>query len=210
MVANRLRNEIVSGEYPAGTRLLQTSIAARYGVSTTPVREALVSLQSEGLVQLHPQRGATVFVPTVEDLAEHYEIRIALEMLAVRKAAERFLPEWAPSLTACLDEMATNPPEDRSVALNEQFHREIYERARRPRLVSLIAGLRDASSSYLHIYRAAPKYPQEHVDAEHRRILAACVARDPDEAAQATRDHLMRTVERVSAWLEAHPPRLAG
>ena len=63
----------------AGTKLRQVEIARRFGVSTTPVREALAALQREGLVRLHPQRGAVVFVPTVEDLREHYEIRAALE-----------------------------------------------------------------------------------------------------------------------------------
>ncbi len=92
-VAARLRQEIVAGELPAGQRLRQVEIARRLGVSTTPVREALAALQREGLVALHPQRGAVVFLPSVDDLREHYEIRIALEELAVGKAAERFEPD---------------------------------------------------------------------------------------------------------------------
>ena len=105
-VAARLRQEIVAGELPAGTRLRQVEIARRLGVSTTPVREALAALQREGLVRLHPQRGAVVFLPSVDDLREHYEIRIALEELAVGKAAERFERDWA----APLEEMLESAP----------------------------------------------------------------------------------------------------
>src|SRR5262247_1387502 len=94
-VAGRLKEEILAGERAAGSRLRQVEIARRFGVSTTPVREALAALQREGLVRLHPQRGAVVFVPTVDDLREHYEIRAALEALAAARAAERFEKEWA-------------------------------------------------------------------------------------------------------------------
>ena len=67
-IANALRQEIVIGQLPAGTRLRQVEIAQRFGVSTTPVREAFGLLQSEGLVQIDTHRGVTVFLPTVQDL----------------------------------------------------------------------------------------------------------------------------------------------
>src|SRR5918998_2869067 len=104
-VAERLKAEILAGERPPGARLRQVEIARAYGVSTTPVREALATLQRQGLVRLHPQRGAVVFLPSVDDLREHYEIRAALESLAAARAAERFEPAWAPPLEALLDEM---------------------------------------------------------------------------------------------------------
>ena len=98
LVAERLRAQIVAGELPSGSKLRQVEIARRFGVSTTPVREALAALQREGLVRLHPQRGAVVFVPTVADLREHYEIRAALEALAASCTAERFQERWAAPL----------------------------------------------------------------------------------------------------------------
>ena len=201
-VAARLRQEIVAGELPAGARLRQVEIARRLGVSTTPVREALAALQREGLVTLHPQRGAVVFLPSVDDLREHYEIRIALEELAVAKAAERFEPEWAQPLEALLEEMRTGPQADRYLAFNQQFHSELYARSGRERLVEMIAGLRDASSAYLNIFRAEDDFPVEHLDVEHHEILQACVARDPARASSAVRDHLTRTVDRVAKRLE--------
>jgi DNA-binding GntR family transcriptional regulator len=204
LVAERLRAEIVAGKLLAGSKLRQVEIARRFGVSTTPVREALAALQREGLVRLHPQRGAVVFLPSVEDLREHYEIRAALEAVAAARTAERFEESWASPLEALLEEMRTGPPAARYIELNQRFHTELYAYSQRPRLVEMIAGLRDASSAYLHIYRAAADFPVKRLDIEHRRILAACVARDGERAAAATREHLQNTVEHVASRLE-HP-----
>jgi DNA-binding GntR family transcriptional regulator len=142
LVAERLRAQIVAGELPAGTKLRQVEIARRFDVSTTPVREALAALQREGLVRLHPQRGAVVFLPSVEDLREHYEIRGALEAVAAARAAERFEAPWAEPLEALLQEMRDGPAASRYIELNQRFHTELYERSERPRLVEMIAGLR--------------------------------------------------------------------
>jgi DNA-binding GntR family transcriptional regulator len=204
LVAERLRAQIVAGELAAGSKLRQVEIARRFGVSTTPVREALAALQREGLVRLHAQRGAVVFVPTVEDLREHYEIRAALEALAAARTAERFAETWAAPLELLLKEMSKGPPAQRYIELNQAFHTQLYEHCERPRLVEMIAGLRDASSAYLHIYRAAKDFPVKRLDGEHRAILAACVARDAEAAAAATREHLQNTVEHVASRLE-HP-----
>jgi DNA-binding GntR family transcriptional regulator len=201
-VAASLREDIVSGTLESGTRLRQVELARRFGVSTTPVREALAALQSEGLVRLHPQRGAVVFVPTVDGLREHYEIRAALEALAAARAAERFDPARGDALAALLDEMAAGPGIERYLELNLRFHSGLYELAGRPRLVEMIETLRDASSAYLHIY-ATRDFPSDRLDAEHREILAACRAGDPQSAAAAVRHHLRQTVEHVARRLEA-------
>jgi DNA-binding GntR family transcriptional regulator len=201
LVAERLRAQIVAGELSAGTKLRQVEIARRFDVSTTPVREALAALQREGLVRLHPQRGAVVFLPSIQDLREHYEIRAALESLAASRTAEHFEKGWAKPLEAYLREMRGGPAAGRYIELNQRFHTQLYEHCGRPRLVEMIAALRDASSAYLHIYRAAEDFPVKRLDAEHRRILAACVARDPGEAAAATREHLENTVEHVATRL---------
>ena len=200
-VAERLKAEILAGERPAGSKLRQVEIATSYGVSTTPVREALAALQRQGLVQHHAQRGAVVFLPTVDDLRHHYEIRAALEALAAAKAAERFAAEWAPPLAALLDEMRDDVPAAAYIALNQRFHTTLYEHSARTQLVAMIAALRDASSAYLHIYRAAEDFPAARLDSEHRAILAACRARDPQRAAAATREHLENTVEHVASKL---------
>jgi DNA-binding GntR family transcriptional regulator len=183
------------------------ALARQLDVSATPVREALAQLEREGLVRSHPQRGFIVFVPTVADLRQHYEIRIALEELAAAKAAEAFDSRCARPLAALLDEMATGPPAERYLELNQRFHSDLYAQARRAQLLEIITGLRDASRAYLHIYRAAEDFPVALLDAEHRAILTACEDRDPPAAAAATRAHLQRTVDQVTARLEARGDR---
>jgi DNA-binding GntR family transcriptional regulator len=87
------------------------------------------------------------------------------------------------------------------IALNQRFHTQLYAHCGRPQLARMIAALRDASSAYLHIYRAQDDFPVARLDAEHRTILGACAARDPQAAAEATRRHLENTVEHVAARL---------
>ena len=204
-IAAALRADITSGKLAAGERLRQVELARRFDVSTTPVREAFAILQNEGLVRMHPQRGATVFVPSVEDLREHYEIRAALEALAIEKAAVNFTPADAPPLRALLDEMTSCADPDRYIELNHRFHMGLYQLSRRERLIALISGLRNASAAYQQIY-AAEGVPSDPLDTEHHEILAACEAQDPARAARAIRNHLGQTVVHVTDDLEHARP----
>ena len=203
-IAAALRQDIVTGRLAAGMRLRQVEIAQRFGVSTTPVREAFALLQSDGLVRIDTHRGVTVFLPTMPDLIEHYEIRRALEMLAVEKAAERFQAEDAPALAAILDEMRATSDPARYVERNQAFHLRLYRLSGRLRLVTMIEDLRNASLAYNHLYAAAdvPR-DAERLDAEHREILAACLAGDPERAAAAVRDHISQTILHIMRLLEA-------
>ena len=202
-IAVALREEIVNGQLAAGTRLRQNEIAQRFGVSTTPVREAFGLLQSDGLVQIDPHRGVRVFLPAIQDLIEHYEIRMALEMLAAEKAAVHFQAQDAPPLIALLDEMLATNNAVRYVELNQQFHLRLYRLGERSRLVTLIEELRNASLAYNHLYAAAdvPR-DAERLDAEHREMLAACQANDPVRAANAVRHHIQQTIAHVTKLLE--------
>jgi len=202
-IAAALRHEIVTGQLAAGTKLPQIEVAQRFGVSTTPVREAFGLLQSDGLVQIDTHRGVTVFLPTIQDLIEHYEIRMALEMQAVEKAAECFQAQDAPPLVAILDEMQATSDAVLYVERNQQFHLRLYSLSGRSRLVTMIEELRNASIAYNHLYAAAdvPRDAQR-LDMEHREILAACRANDPVRAASAVRHHIQQTIVHVKKVLE--------
>ncbi len=202
-IATALRDEIVTGQLPAGTRLPQVEIARRFRVSTTPVREAFGLLQRDGLVQIDTHRGVTVFLPTFQDLVEHYEIRMALEMLAAEKAAACFQSQDAPPLIAILDEMRATSDAAYYVERNQQFHLCLYGLPGASRLLTMIEELRNASLAYNHLYAAAdvPR-DAERLDAEHREILAACQANDPVRAANAVREHIHQTIIHVKKVLE--------
>ncbi len=202
-IAATLRHEIITGQLPAGTKLPQIETAQRFGVSTTPVREAFGLLQSDGLVQIDTRRGVTVFLPTIQDLIEHYKIRMALEMLAVEGAAECFQPQDAPPLLALLDEMHTTSDAPLYVERNQQFHMRLYSLAGPSRLLTMIEELRNASIAYNHLYAAAD-VPRDalRLDREHREILTACQANDPVRAANAVRSHIQQTIVHVKNVLE--------
>jgi DNA-binding GntR family transcriptional regulator len=199
-VAGALRAEIATGVLAPGARVRQRDVAQRFGVSTTPVREALATLEREGLVRVEPHRGATVFSPSEGELRDHYEIRIALEVLAVRRAATLCTSADAARLQALLDRMRETRDSAVYVELNQRFHSELYELGGNLQLSTLIATLRDRDGAYLYLY-AARQVPSERLDREHQRILDACLRGDADAAEAALRAHLGTTVEHVSRLL---------
>src|SRR3954454_17732051 len=88
-LAAQLQARVLSGEFPSGTRLRQETLAEEFGVSRTPVREALRKLQATGLVELQPNRGALVRGLSLREIRDAYEVRAELEALAAELAAER-------------------------------------------------------------------------------------------------------------------------
>ena len=209
-VAAQLREDIRTGLIPPGSRLLQVAVAARFNVSTTPVREAFAALQREGLLVGSAHRGVTVFVPTIEDFTETYEIRIPLEALATARGVENMTDDDIAALTRLVEQMKgslDNPAHYR--ALNAQFHATIYRASRRPKLTKLINDLRDDSEAYLNFYGSPRPHARYSLD-DHERILEACRTRMPARAAEAMTRHLERTVEFVSATLQEPTQEASG
>lgn len=198
-VADELRRLIQSGALAPGTRLYQVEIARRIGVSTTPVREAFTRLAREGLVRQDAHRGAMVFLPSLDELNENYEIRIALEELATRLAAERLAEDDLEALDDLVREMqATNDPHH-YLTLNRAFHARIYAAAGRPRLAELIENLRDAAAGYISLLESEddPAYAQQ-VQDEHERIAQALRARRPATAAKTMAEHLRNSADHIA------------
>jgi len=205
-VAQRLRELITAGELPLGSRLRQNEIAERLGVSSTPVREAFLLLAREGLVHQDTHRGAVVFSPTVADVQENYEIRIALECLAIELATRQLGPRQLDELDALLVRMNEALRTDLDLhtkVLNRQFHRTIYRAADRPKLLEWIETLRDTATIYQALL-IQPTVSDEYLDAvraEHAEIIAALRARAPKRAARAIRVHLESNCAQTMARL---------
>lgn len=205
-VAAELRRAIQSGELPPGTRLLQNDIAKRYGVSTTPVREAFTSLARQGLIQHDTHRGAIVFVPSIEDVRENYEIRIALEPLATRLAAEQLtepeldeIDEIAGRLGAVWSEHDAHGDVAREyVVLDGRFHRAIVAGCRRPRLTEIIDALRDTADGYPQVAAARKTSGfMERSQRDHAAIARALRKRNADRAADLAGRHLQFALSRL-------------
>jgi DNA-binding GntR family transcriptional regulator len=201
-VAAQLRELINSGEIPPGGRLRQTEVARRFGVSTTPVREAFVALAREGLVRQDAHRGVVVFVPSVEELEEIYEIRGVLEPLATRLAADKLREAELDRLDRIVAEMSTADPR-RYVELNRELHGRVYAAAGRPRLSEMIDGLREAAASYIsiNVTRYDEQYRRQ-VQEEHEGIVAALRSGAPADAARAVREHLAHNWPHVAGLIE--------
>jgi len=200
-LAAQLRREIRSGELPGGTHLRQTEVAERFGVSSTPVREAFAVLERAGLLTSSPHRGVVVASPTLDDLRENFEIRMRLEAFATELAVPNLTAADLGRLHELLDEMAPlSLAKDYAhyYELNAAFHDGIYELSGRPRLHMLINQLRAEPAAFLGLYARPPMHLDAQVsNAQHAEILAACEARAAKKAAKTMAEHLDDALGRI-------------
>ena len=194
-VVNSIRERILSGYYPAGARLDQQTLVEDLGVSLIPVRESLRQLEVEGLVQIHPHRGAFVAGLSITDLKEIYLVREVLEETAAQLAVPRLTAEKLDNLAALIEKMenATQANDyPRLFDLNRAFHFTIYEACQISLLIQMISGLWDRSRRYRQLYTHLPQRAAQAL-LEHKAIYAACQAGDPYAAGAAIRDNVRQT-----------------
>jgi DNA-binding GntR family transcriptional regulator len=204
LIYQALRRDIAGGVYKPGILRIRP-LTERFGVSATPVREALRRLESEGLVTLRNRR-IMIRELSRNELHEIFALRGELEALAISRAAERLdgdneLFTQLDALVAEMDHVATDDPEAWRRS-NQQFHMLIYAAARMDRLTSMIDSLWVAVEPYLRIYvHSAPRLDEAQED--HRQILAALRRRDGARAAEVLRRHLADTETLVQQGLDA-------
>jgi DNA-binding GntR family transcriptional regulator len=189
-VRSVLRRAILSGELAGGTRLVQAELAAVLEVSTTPVREALRELASEGLVRFDPHRGAVVQELSGEELAEIYAIREVLEPLALRRAVPNLTPGDLARLRQLHERMLVEPHSEEWVDANRAFHTAVLEAAASPRLCAIIRSLEDASVMYIGASLNEVPGLREDAVADHGEFLEALEAGDVEAAVAVAVRHL--------------------
>lgn len=200
LVAQHLRQGIISGEYAQNTKLLPKAIAARCGTSFIPVREALRILESEGFVVFRHNRGAWVTNLSISDLEDLYELRIELESQAVRRARpcdERDIM----LLRDIVDRIAIANRRNEArkvVELNRDLHFMIYRRSNSPRRLKMIEQLWLHAERYQHM---SVKIRHDAADAEHREVIEHLAAGDHNAAADAMSNHLTTTANLLHAAL---------
>ena len=196
-----LRRAILNGELQGGTRLVQAEIAATLDVSTTPVREALRDLATEGLVQFDPHRGAIVAELSIDDVHDIYEIRMVLEPLAMRQAVPHLSEALLDRLRELHRTMLDEPHAADWVDRNRVFHMAVYETTASPRLAAIIRNLQDASVMYIGASLKDKPSLREEANHDHADILAALESRDADAAVAALIEHLRTAID---AFDETH------
>ncbi|MDO9396759.1 MAG: GntR family transcriptional regulator [Herbiconiux sp.] len=182
-----VKGAILNGELAPGQALVETELAARLGVSKTPVREALKTLEGTGLVVIRPYTGATVRVFSDDDAVAVYDMRLLLEPEAVRRsiAAGADLDEAAAALAFA---RAAADGSERSIA-NRAFHRALYRHSGNPLLLQTLDGLRD-QIALISAGSWARSASWEHEAHEHDLILDAARSGDSETTARLVRAHI--------------------
>lgn len=188
----QLREAIILGELTPGTPLRLEDLARSLGTSISPIREAVRQLEALGLAEHVPHHGAKVVALEIDELRELFSIRLALETMAVRRAAELFDAadeETARGHLADLDDARRGRDARAAVRAHTAFHFTLYEAARSGWLLRLIRPTWDSCERYRPVLLGHGSLQDRHAELDEE-MLAACVARDPDRAATALHAHL--------------------
>lgn len=194
-VQGELRHAILDGTLAPGQRLRAEAIAERFDASRTPVREALLLLEREGLVDVEPHRGAVVRVFDAADLIDVYEIRALLESHAAARAATRICQpaiERLDELCALGDAGRGNTPEAvaEQIELNDEFHRLIVDGAGSPRLTAAMRGVAGVPRPFRTAFWASEDERARSLFS-HRELVAALRAGRPELAEAVMRMHIL-------------------
>jgi DNA-binding GntR family transcriptional regulator len=194
LIADALRAAIVDGTLAPGAPLRQDAIARHFSVSAIPVREALRQLESEGWARVEMNKGATVAPMSADEAREVYEIRAALESLAIRLAIPAHTPASLRHAEALCAAAAAETEPSLYAVRNEAFHMGLYEPAGRPQLFAMIATLHERGERYLRLKFGLPSYKGQS-DREHAALLNAVRRRDVARAQSLVSKHLLETGE---------------
>ena len=204
-VCSAIRDNILSGYYPLGSKLDQQSLATQHDVSVIPVREALRQLEAEGLVKILPRRGAFVIELSPPEIKELFHLRAVLEGYATELAAPRLSSAQLQGLNHILEqlEQATSHGDvPELLELNRAFHFYIYEAAESPLLMSILSGLWDRATVYRRLYGQIPENHHRFL-VEHMKILRACESGDAMASRQLMKDHILRFGRDILSLLDA-------
>ena len=191
--AELIRKAIVDGRLDPGSRLKEEELARELGISRTPVREALLVLQAEGLIESTPNRGATVRSYDAADLDDLYQLRALLEGFAARLAAARITAEEVDRLRDSCERFVALRADDDVTELvqeNVRFHDVILSAAGSQRLAQMVRGVIQLPLVYRSYVWYSPdqKLISEHY---HRQLTAALAARDAERAELVMKEHVL-------------------
>lgn len=191
-VYDALREEILIGARSPGEPLIEAQLSADLGVSKTPVREALIRLQRDGLVEITPYRGARVAMPSERDVHQACEVRTWIETQIARQIAEQASPELLRQLEENIeatDDALNRNDREGFVTTVLGFSELLLDASGNRYAKQVVESLRNVLALIANASRTTPGRARESIE-EHRAIHAALAAGDPDAAEQATRAHL--------------------
>ncbi len=205
----KLRERILSGEFAPGQVLNQATLARTIGISTTPLREALRRLKSEGLVELDAHRDARVTELTPEEARDLLEVRRSLDPLAASLAAERRtkadIKEIRESAEG-VEPLRRDFGVDHLIA-HRRFHAAIYRASHNDLLIATLDGLWDKADRYRRLGLAVERSQQERDEkaVEHARLAECVIAGDAEGAAAVMHQHIATSLGAKAAWRMGAP-----
>jgi DNA-binding GntR family transcriptional regulator len=203
-VADDLRRRIVDGEFASGFQLRQDALAAEFGVSRIPVREALMQLEAEGLVKIHPHRGAIVSELSMEEIADLFELRAILEPRLLRASAPRLTEEDYRRLKAILKEFSA-ALKARHVSrwgeLNTELHMVLYRHAGQPRSLAIVANLLQECDRHTRL-QLSLEGKRERAETEHAELIRLCAAGEVETACGLLKTHIENVGRSLKDFLE--------
>jgi len=193
--ADELRDRILTGRLRPGDRLDLDQLTAEFGISRTPIREALLELSYEGLVAITPRSGMAVVGITPEDAVDNFAILAALAGKGAELATARISPEELRELRALAGAIGDS---DDVVAANRHFHRAINLAARSPRLLTYVRqAQRVVPGNYFELFPEQEQRSQR----EHAALLDAMEQGDGAEARRLMESHVLSAGEALGSWL---------
>lgn len=209
--AAAIRRMIMSGEIPIGAQLRQAELATLLGVSRTPIREALRQLQTGGLIEVVPNRGAVVRVPAPWEVRQAYEVRAELEGLACERAVRLITTQALDDLISTNNLLRRDPgrtPEHANgtvsaTTANDHFHTLIHHVAENERLARVIKEINEAFPRNVSalVLQDNPRHRADNL-AEHDRIIQALAAGDGKLARREMQAHVISAGEQLARWYE--------
>jgi DNA-binding GntR family transcriptional regulator len=202
-VLEQLRVAILGGTLAPGTPLVLSELSGQLGVSRTPIREAIRDLAAEGLVDFDSYRSSIVHAPTLAEAQEIYGLRLVLEPLAVRRAVDRISEDQIARARTLHETMLRTSDLGAWVQFNRDFHATLLDPADSPRLLAIVASLRNAATIQVSLSIRAHVSQLDDANEEHQLILDAYGQRDAELAVELTCKHLRSTLEIIEAYERA-------
>lgn len=203
MTQSFIHEAIIQGVFLPGERLNLDSIAATLGVSRMPVRASLRQLEGEGLLTIHPHRGATVTVLEAKQIAEVYELRVVLESHLLEKAMGRLDDAALDSLEVVLEELKASDESPSRLDRRRDFYGVLYSYADRPRALAMVETLRAAVGHYLLLQ-------QVHEAPVHEELLELLRQRDLEGAQSWLSTHLNRVSDKLQSLMSREDEPASG
>ncbi|MDR3321918.1 MAG: GntR family transcriptional regulator [Synergistaceae bacterium] len=207
VVYERIREAIVSGLIPAGSKLSEIDLSKQFDVSRTPVREAIRQLAETGLVSITARRGAYVLLPTSRDVWNLFEIRTSLELIAVEHLAKDPPIKTLRRMKESFEKVSNDWDAKKFMEMDEEFHAELSKSARNNFLDFVL----DKVSGIIGVCRhyAIYEIPKISSSMEHVAIIDAILGGDSGSAKEKMRIHLANTRDGLLEYISKHPESVA-